>query len=259
MILLPKEHYHRLSSFIEQIPFNSLFAKAVIDRTVSGQVYVDNIERPSSYYIIHRYGMSLLGGNHTNEEFNRRFLDYALNKNKTRSIVEWMQVFPKAWNDVLNLTGLELNTRVNFLFDLGLYLRFRSSLPEDPAVAILPINADLFQAMDGSVVPKVFWDSFEDFKKGGMGFCLFHNQLLAATAFSSFLAPGKLELGIETIAELRSKGLAERVCVALIDYCLANHLEPLWACRLENTGSYRLAKKMGFVPALELAYYKLCI
>lgn len=257
MLPLPKEHYHKLSRFIDQITFNNLFARAVINQTVSGKVYVNDITDPQTWYIVHRYGMSLLGGDHTNNEFNKKFYDYAINKEKTRSIVEWMQVFPEAWNGVLKLPGLELNTRVNFVFDLDLYLRFRGLLTEDAAIEIVPLDANLFEKMNGSVVPKVFWDSFSDFISGGKGFCLYYDRRLAATAFSSFLAPGKLEIGIETVPEFRSKGLAERVCVALIDYCLANNLEPLWACRRENIGSYQLAKKLGFVVDKEMSYYRL--
>jgi hypothetical protein len=34
-------------------------------------------------------------------------------------------------------------------------------------------------------------------------------------------------------------------------------LEPVWACRLENDGSYKLAQKLGFEPVLEIPYYRL--
>jgi RimJ/RimL family protein N-acetyltransferase len=97
----------------------------------------------------------------------------------------------------------------------------------------------------------------EDFKNNGVGFSLYHNGKLAATSFSSFRFKEKLELGIETAEEFRGKGLAQKVCAALIDYCIENNLEPIWACRLENTGSYKLALKLGFEPFLEIPYYRL--
>jgi hypothetical protein len=257
MILLPEKYYYKLKEHVSRVDYNNLFAVSVIDHVVSGQVFVDDVNDPQSYYIVHRYGMSLLGGRWINAEFNRWFFDHAANKDKSRKMVEWMQVFPYEWNDLLK--GLELNTRVNFVFDADRYREFRSKIGVDPLIRIERMSADLFDAMNGSVTPKVFWNSFEDFNKSGIGFCLFYDGTLAATSFSSFLAPGKLELGIETVPEFRSRGFAEIICATLIDHCLEHNLEPLWACRLENTGSYVLAKKLGFVVGRQMPYYRLGI
>lgn len=256
MVLLPEQDYYKLRSKIVRIDYNILFALAVVDRAVSGRIYVDDIDDPKTYYIVHRYGMSLLGGVCTNEKFNQDFFNYVVNKNKTRTAVEWMQVFPTGWNEILKWPGLELNTRVNFTFDERRYRAFREKIVHDSLISIKRMSAGLFDKMTGSVTPKMFWNSFEDFDKNGIGFCLFYDNELAATSFTSFLAPGKLELGIETVPAFRSKGLAAIVCSALIDYCIENNLEPLWACRLENTSSYQLAKKLGFVVTKEMAYYK---
>ena len=82
--------------------------------------------------------------------------------------------------------------------------------------------------------------------------------LLASTAYSVFLHDDKLKLVIETVEEFRGKGFAQRSCSGMIDYCIANHYEPVWACKLENTGSYHLAQKLGFEPVLEIPFYRLC-
>jgi RimJ/RimL family protein N-acetyltransferase len=66
-----------------------------------------------------------------------------------------------------------------------------------------------------------------------------------------------LEIGIETAEEFRRKGFAEIVCEAIIEYCIANKYEPVWSCRLENSGSYILAQKMGFEPIYKIPYYRL--
>ncbi|HEU5289709.1 MAG TPA: GNAT family N-acetyltransferase [Cyclobacteriaceae bacterium] len=276
MILLGKEHYKKLNNLLNQVNFNRLFATAVIDQKVHGRVYVDDANTPRTFYIVHNYGMSLLGGDHTNSEFNAAFREYALNTDKKRTHHEWMQVFPNEWNAALkdllrdsliksgdnkeNETSevIELNTRVNFVFDKDRYFEAREELiNKNPKIKIVESTADIFGEMEGSVVPEAFWNSPTDFRSAGVAFSLYVEGKLAATSFSSFLAPGKLELGIETIAEFRNKGLAEKVCAAMIDYCIERKTEPIWACRLENTGSYKLAQKLGFVPTMELPYYRL--
>lgn len=72
------------------------------------------------------------------------------------------------------------------------------------------------------------------------------------------MSPNRIfELGIETVPEFRSRGFAEMVCAVLIDFCIRNHYEPIWACRQENTGSYQLALKPGFEVLTIIPYYQL--
>ena len=276
MTELPVVYYPRLNKYLDEVTFNILFARAVIERTVNGRVYVDDVAHPRTYYIVHPYGMSLLGGDFTNVEFNFAFSQHALNTNRKRTEHEWMQVFPNAWNPVLtNLWGeklikakgnpskvalsvVELNTRVNFVFNKDAYLKNRSERnSHDPRTRIVESTKYIFDEMKGSVVPRAFWNNSSDFIDKGLGFTLYYDEKLASTAFSSFVAPGRLELGIETYPAFRGLGLAEKVCFSLIDYCLERNLEPVWACRLENTASYVLAQRLGFIPAMELPYYRL--
>ena len=102
-----------------------------------------------------------------------------------------------------------------------------------------------------------FWTDAENFLKHGAGFSLFYNNELASTAYSAYVHDNFLEIGIETIEAYRGKGLAQFVCSALIDYCLQNNLEPVWSCRLENTASCKLARKLGFEPVSKRSYYRL--
>ena len=111
--------------------------------------------------------------------------------------------------------------------------------------------------MKGSVVPMNFWNNAEEFYNNGIGFSLIYENKVASTSYSAFLHDDKLELGIETMEEFRGKGFAQFTCSALIDYCLENNFEPVWACRLENTGSYKLAQKLGFEPIKRIPYYRL--
>ena len=271
MILLDRKEYNKIIDPLKSVTVNNLFARSVVEQKVSGKVFVDNADNPKTYYVIHPYGMTLLFGNWANLEFNNKFRDYALNTNRIRDKYEWMQVFPNEWNDTLsNLFGnalvksenntketgiIELNTRVNFRFMYKKYLQLAKT--QQSYVEIVRTDAKIFDNMQGSVVPKYFWDNKEDFLKNGIGFSLLYNSQLAATAYTSCLHDDKLELGIETVEKYRKMGFAEIVCCALIDYCIENKYEPVWACRLENVGSYKLAQKLGFEPILQTPYYRL--
>lgn len=274
MEILKPEHYYKLNEPLKKVSINNLFARSVIERKVTGKVFVDNTDHPKTYYVIHPYGMTLLFGDSTNEVFNKSFRDYSLNISHSRNKYEWMQAFPESWDNVLlelfkdcmvtsseNKSGketgiIELNTRVNFKFNLNNYLNYRK-IPSSPELKIVRTDREIFRAMKGSVVPFYFWESENDFLENGIGFSIFYKNNLVSTAYSSFIHDHQLELGIETAEEFRGKGFAAFACSALIDYCIENSYEPIWACRLENTGSYKLAQKIGFKPITEIPYYRL--
>ncbi len=274
MILLDKKHYHLLIKLLEKIDFNHLFALSVLEKKVAGRVYVDQVLNPQTFYIVHRYGMSLLGGNCNHALFNKYFKSYALNIPAVRNRHEWMQVYPAEWNTKLqdlfqdlmipvannkpdSKKGIiELNTRVNFKFEKDKYLQFK----KEHIISqhrIIRSERNVFHDMKGSVVPSNFWDNADDFINNAIGFSLYYENQLASTAFASFLNDNQLELGMETLPQFRGKGFAQYVCSSLIDYCLENNFEPVWACSLKNIGSYRLAKKLGFDPIKEFPYYRL--
>lgn len=274
MILLNPNDYRLALPALEQLPINHLFARAVNDNMVTGKIYVDNPENPAIFLIVHPYGMSLLLGNENNAGFNAAFVNYALNNDKIRNKTEWLQAYPPAWNEKLKLlfkdniiteedaattglhTKIELSTRVNFRFNEDKYRLFRVGFENDN-YDIMRTGKQHFESIHGTVVPRYFWDNAEDFSKNGVGFCLMHDGRIASTAFSAFVIGRQLELGIESDAAARGKGFAALTCMALIDYCLEKGYEPVWACRLQNTNSMRLATKLGFEPTLYLPFYKL--
>jgi len=270
MILLEKKSYYKVIPLLGEVTINKLFAKFVVENKVDGSVYVDNVGNPKSCYVIHSYGMSLLFGESGDEDFNNGFKYYVLNELAQTDKVEWMQAYPESWDSVLkNLFGeelvlasenksgkVELNSRVNFKFNLEKYLDKKSPTGSRDQ-NIQKTSRSHFSSMKGSVIPYYFWNSAEDFLENGIGFSALHNGELASIAYSAFIDGNKLEIGIETVEEFRGNGYAKITCEALIDYCLINDFEPVWACRLENAGSYNLAMKLGFEEVNRIPYYKL--
>ena len=276
MKLLPHEKYYTIKKQLFKLPINTLFARAVLEGHVNGKVYVDNTNEPSTFLISHPYGMSLLFGNENNEDFNKAFVKYALNNDSVRSKIEWLQAYPALWNEKLAIlfadkiitesensanlihNKVELSTRVNFRFNEEKYQNFKQKFENSPC-EIVRTGKQHFENIKGTVVPKYFWNNADDFNKNAVGFTLMFEGKPASTAFSAFIEEEKLEIGIESLAEFRGKGFAQYACTALIDFCLENGYEPVWACRLENTISYKLAQKLGFEPTLYIPFYKLVV
>lgn len=280
MIELKKEKFKDLISSLKVAKINTLFAMSVLEGKVDGKVFVDNLSSPSSFYLQHPYGMSLLYGESSNNEFYQELKPYLLNFYRCRKKTEWLQVYPAALYPKMealfgerlikmkdekpysNLAVAETDNvleyeRINYNFRIETYLAFKKNL-ENEVTKIVITTEDSFNQMAGNVVPKNFWDSYIDFKKYGIGFTLLlDDNTPASTAFSAYVIDRKMEIGIETDINYRGSGYAERVCAQLIDYCLENGLEPVWSCSSGNMGSRKLAGKLGFVESKRIPYYRL--
>ena len=274
MILLNKSEYYKLLLPLKKVEINHLFAEAVLLGHVRGTVYVDTAVNPATFYVMHPYGMSLLFGNTGKEEFNTWLLGHALNNFHTRNRYEWLQAYPEKWNHEINTMWneylvkpednnhrvtdprIEVNTRVNFKFNKSTFLNFKenSHLAVGNTIRTTP---EIFENMQGSVIPGRFWDNVTDFSKQAVAYSVLVGDKIASTAFSAFIINDQLEIGIETSEAFRGKGYALLACSVLIDYCLEHDFEPVWGCKLENTASYLLAQKLGFEPTIYWPFYRL--
>lgn len=275
MVTLQAARYGEVIQALKGVAINCLFARSVAERHVDGVIYADDADHPSSFYILHPYGMSLLLGRTDNPRFNDWFVSYALDADGRLKAPEWMQAYPAVWHAALadllgeklvrhdparsRLDGLvEESSRVNFSFNEERYRSLRGTMaPGNDGV--VRTSSSMFSEVRGSVVPLRFWRDARQFEAEGVGFSYVHEGKIASTAYSSFLHDDYLELGIETRPEHRGKGFALKVCAALIDYCLERAYTPVWSCRLENTASYRLALNLGFEVKEIFPYYGLAL
>ncbi len=272
MIQLNEKDYEIALSPLLELPINTLFARAVLRGIMPGQVYVDDVNNPFAFLIAHGYGMSLLFGDAS--KVPAEWLeDYMLNKAGVRDKNEWLQVYPDGWNDeVEKALGPDLVkkgtavqpadtaskvmefVRANFAFDREKFeATFGVFNPEEHTV--IRTTKEIYQGLSGGVSPEYFWKDADHFLTEGAGFTVLADGEAASTAFSAFVMDGQLEIGIQTEEKFRGRGYALHACAALIQYCLERGLEPVWACRHENTASYNLAHKLGFTPSRLIPYY----
>ena len=260
---------------VDKVPFNNLFAKVVLERKVRGRVLVDDGSSPSVCLIVHKYGMALLCGSHQNDSFNGSLRGFLMNDSLNNGSARWMLCYPEPWEDTLAILlgealtegpvpeGLEGRgesrtrhilkiQRVNFNFNA---MTPSSKLHLPPGFVLRRIDSSIYDRITGAVVPRSFWDSAEDFLKSGIGFSLLAVDQVVSTTFSSFIVGNRLELGVETHPLYRNRGLAVYAATELIDYCLSNGYEPVWACSKDNVGSFKLALRLGFSPSTYHPYY----
>ncbi|WP_374509897.1 GNAT family N-acetyltransferase [Niveibacterium sp.] len=270
MEALKPAQFAALLPMLQQVPINHLFARSVLEHKVDGRVWVhrDASGAPALVWAAHPYGMSLLFGDAA--QASPAALQTMLRERATRSDDEWLQCGPPPLADALVAAlGLspapssaapggdapQLFTRTNFRFDAARYpqarARFRARHP------VVEIDAALFERIDFSVAPRRFWRDAAQFQREGTGYCSIASGQVAACAFASFVFDDQLEIGIETHPDHRHQGHALTAAIALIDHCLQTGLTPVWSCRKQNAGSWRLAQRLGFVPIADLPYLRL--
>ena len=262
---LPSNSFDFVKKALSRVKINHLFATSVLEKVVDGAVFVDEISKPKVYYIKHPYGMSLIFGHQGAFMEWKDFWDYLEGYSLNTGQDEWLQFWPEELAGVIGnfleagrYKHLELHERINFKFD---QVRFSSIQTRGASVlnseAIIRTGDKEYDALRGSVVPNYFWRSKADFLERGIGFSLMVDKAAASTAFSAFIHGNQLELGIETDELYQGRGYAFAVCCRLIDHCLKTGYEPVWSCRSGNTGSIKLASKLGFTPTLRIPYLRI--
>ncbi len=112
-----------------------------------------------------------------------------------------MQIYPSELESIFNSKEFRGGTdsvivnhrRINFRFDLQKYEQFRGKLNLNE-YRFCSIGTTIFNELNGSLVPKDFWDNASDFESSGTGFALLLEDKPVAFAFSSFMHDNFLEL-----------------------------------------------------------------
>ncbi len=270
MIELQPVGFPALLPALRRVPINNLFARSVLERRVVGTVWADRRDNPSLIHVIHPYGMTLLFGD-ANGTAPAALKAHILALGTNRGD-KWLQTSSEALSSlVVELfdvesaepdqqpggPGMQRYTRSNFQFNPVRYALKRSVMSPQEEFTLRPLLATDFALPGIDVSPHKFWTSADQFLAHGGGWCLELEGELASMAFSSFRFDRQLEIGVETRSTYRGRNFALYAACALIDQCISEGVEPVWSCRKENKGSYKLALALGFEPTIETAYYRL--
>jgi GNAT superfamily N-acetyltransferase len=280
MMEFPVSRYETVAPLVETVPFDRVFARAVVRGFQSGRIFADDPSQPGIALVYHACGAALLCGKGADAAVLCTVEKLLLAEDRLGANRFRLYCHPDSWNTrisvalggrLLKYSDFESRgitdpdairtrissvpdgciiawTRVRFSFDGNSFRRGREKTVSPPAgFSIVPIDAGLFEKAIGSVVPKIFWDSSDQFREHGFGFCLVApDGGIASISFSAYVDGEEVDVGIETDPAYRSRGFAERVCRTMIEECLDRGLRPVWGCRKDNMGSRRLAEKLGF-------------
>ncbi len=202
--LNPTDHPDVLAA-IADAGINTLFAQAVLNGHVSGELYGNDPTAPEVTLTRHPYGMVLLNGDlgsvrrrsgARDREFLEELAGFLLNRAGVRGRPESLLVYPtRTYAELEGLIPDNLRVaqrdespggapgedgnrvvryeRINFTFRPDRYAAYRSgrgSAAETPGGRVVATTPSIFESFSGHVVPSHFWDAAEDFARRGAGF-----------------------------------------------------------------------------------------
>lgn len=129
---------------------------------------------------------------------------------------------------------------------------FRALLP--PGLALQRIDAAIAGRLQEDLVaagnPPWFdkiWGGIDAFLAGGFGYAILNDGAVVSNCRSWSVIDGVAAIQVSTRGAFRERGLGCIVCSAFVEDCRSRGLQPEYSCVEENSASYSLASKLGFV------------
>ncbi len=255
---LDQNQFERTRALFSGIAAYQLSAAAVIDGTMPGDIWADDIESPQSAYMVSPEG-AFLAGNPENQAFNRALNDYFRTtlydvSDDIESI--WLVYDPPGWGN--KLTGilyprdLLIYPRRHYVCNT-LQVDWRANLPE--GFSVHRINADLLARDDLGIPDHAHewvennWRTVENYMAHGFGFCTIDDSAhkIASWSMADCVHDSECEIGIQTLPEYRRRGLATITTTAAVEHALTHgYVRIGWHCHEENLGSIGVAENVGF-------------
>lgn len=222
---------------------------AVLDGSQRGQVFADRIDGPRSALVINNFGFMFYVG-----EFDDSFRGLFQTQSGIRpSYLLWYSP-PVAWQEYLSAAGARLRERVRLEFQ-----KDRATDPAEPPAGfeLRKLDAELVSKTKklGVDIDSRFWSSAQDVEEHALGVCLVKDGEVVSLCYAAAVSEGLAEVDVVTDEAFRGRGLANIVSRKFIRECLAREITPAWDCFAYNSGSLRLAEKLGFAEVRRYPFY----
>jgi RimJ/RimL family protein N-acetyltransferase len=240
---------------------NKSTLNAIVNGMNRGNIYVDNIENPTTALIDVIGTISIFIGDATNKEFIRYLRDFIENKLRRDTYESCGGTYfitvinDKNWEGVLE----EVISHRKYEPDFEQYYRFnREKFSRAKSTYRQVIDGYDIKKIDRELIEKDsdyilsealgdFWYSMDDFLQYGFGYCVMKGDRVVSTCLSCCVHEQEHEISVATYEEEEmKKGFATMVCAAYLEHCIQYGLIPKWSTFKTNIESVRLAEKLGF-------------
>jgi len=228
---------------------------AVLEGSQRGQVFVS--DKSEAAFVVGNFGFSCLI-EADDAEFDRGLTELLADGGPVRSSYLLWYEPPPRWQTKLDASeSVKRRERVRFEFrkESVPYLNETASCPGgfhlQRMTPQLLTSAEKF----GLGLESRFWSTTDDFIARGLGVCLVKDGEVVSLCYAAAVAGGLAEVDVVTDPEFRGHGLGTIVAQEFNRLCLRNGISPTWDCFDYNTGSMKLAERLGFVEVRRYPFY----
>lgn len=244
--LLPPALVRRVEPLFAAQTYDQPFRESVFDGTLTAPVVADHPTEPTAAVVGHPFYYFLAG---PVTPALRAFLVDAPEESGVFTHYYAYAAESREWPDALAAErDFMILDRCDYKWPDGQPAPdWRPALPDGATLARIDgaMAARVDRELDEHISAN--WGDYETFDRHGDGLALLMDGRVACAAYTSGMSRTQANVSIVTAPELRGRGLATLTCAALIEQLIARGVQPTWCSDAINTGSRRLAQKLGFV------------
>lgn len=253
---LPRENYRSVASLFAPLDRHPI-VQGVLEGSHSGMVFTDRSEAPRAALLWAISDMLFIAGASDMRAFNQALPELLATTVTSRArdvgqtffqiradpAARWAGMMP----DIFARTDAFLTYRSEFSFDAEEYAARRSSAEILDGCAIREMDAAVLDAWPaGERHVFATWPDARSYRDRGVGYCAEFQGEFVGSCIVAFRGAGVCELSVNTEPGVRRRGIATRLCRAMIDECLRRGLLPCWGTETFRLPSLALAHKLGF-------------
>lgn len=266
MYALEPSDYDEARSLFQPM-HHHLAVTAIVEGSVPTQIYVDHPTHPRAALTWNHCRFYLVG-EPNNEQFNQAIRQLFTETIYPQALQAGEDLFvlyyePGGWEpkiDVILKDKFPIRVERQFYTREALKNDWRARLPKGFSLKLV----DRALLDDGRLKNLAYLtaemcserQSAEDFLEKSFGVCLVRDDEIVGWCLSEYNSADRCEVGIETRADYRRRGLATVMASTLVEQALSRGISQIgWHCYASNTASVATALKVGFEKQRDYPVY----
>jgi len=241
-VRLEKDNYKLAHEHYLQSEFRYPFIAAVLIGQQKGDVFADEQQSPSSFFVEHSFGWSQIFGeddpDFLKELYDYIFVNQEFSAVKIRAFSPEHSGFFKKESEEAERCQFRLNEQT---------VRPEVSGDEISIIEITMDNSEEINEVFGLDLFGRNWPNRSAFHKHSFGHVVTVAGHYASICYACAVADGTAEIDVFTSPDYRHRGLGVMACNAFINACHKRKVSPNWDCFTNNAGSMHLAQSLGFI------------
>jgi hypothetical protein len=235
---------------------HSFVFDSIIEGNTPAQIFVDDAEDISIFLICEGHCVYFGGEVEDKDKYKETinfFKENYLSESRRKELgVVKINYYTEAWEKEL-LEGLnEFNCN---LYDRSLFkqdLKYVKAVRNDDNVIVKRIDNEVVKNAPlgnlNCLIDEVMgmWGSVDNFIKSGFGYCAIMDGNIISWCTAEYVSKNYCGIGIETIEEYKTKGVATMISNEFLKECLTSNITPYWDSWKRNIPSVRVAEKNNF-------------